>query len=227
MAAVDQVVHTFRRALTLDATAYEEIRDNPAYTPYSVAATGIAILLAAIGAFLWAETIADSVPDGWFFDTIILGTIFTAALMAAGLGVTYVVLTQFLRESIPTPDAFIRVAALGYVSYAVALLVFLPQIGFAFGLLAIAFVFFDTVFAIRSAYPAVSPWNATVAVVAGDVRLARTAADFLGLPGQQLRHRAVCVQSVRVGGGLGFRFRDCGAEADDMLEARRPPALLR
>jgi hypothetical protein len=165
--AVEQVVRTFRRALTLDGSAYEEIRDNTSYTWYSLAAAGIAIILAAIGAWLWAETVYDYSPDGWFFDTVFLGTIFTAALMAAGLGVMYAVLSQVLRETIPTTDGFIRVAALGHVSYAVSALVFLPEIGFAFGLLAIAFVFFDTVFAIRSAYPSVSPWNATVAVTLG------------------------------------------------------------
>jgi hypothetical protein len=167
MATADHVFNTFRRALTLDGSAYEEIRDDPSYTPYSIAAAGIAILLAAIGAWLWADTVADATPGGWFLDTVVLGTIFTAALMAAGLGVMYVVLTQVLREAIPTPDGFVRVAALGHVSYAVALLVFLPQVGFGFGLIAIAFVFFDTVFAIRSAYPSVSAWNATVAVSLG------------------------------------------------------------
>jgi len=167
MASAEHVVNTFRRALTLDGTAYEEIRDDPSYTPYSLAAAGIAILLAAIGAWLWAGTVDITVPDGWFLDTVILGTIFTAALMAAGVGVMYVVLSQVLRQAIPTPDGFVRVTALGHVSYAVALLVFLPQIGFGLSLLAIAFVFFDVCFAIRSAYPTVTRWNATVAVSAG------------------------------------------------------------
>jgi hypothetical protein len=165
--AAEQAVHTIRRALMLDSAAYEEIRDDKSYTPYSLGAALLAVLLAAIGAWLWAETVYDYSPDGWFFDTIILGTIFTAALMAAGVGVMYVVLTQVLRESIATPDGFVRVAALGHVSYAVALLVLLPEIGFGLGLLAIAFVFFDTMFAIRSAYPSVSPWNASVAVTLG------------------------------------------------------------
>jgi hypothetical protein len=165
--AAEQAIRTMQRALMLDGSAYEEIRDDKSYTPYTVGAAGVAVLLAAIGAWLWAETIADNTPDGWFFDTVIVGTIFTAALMAAGLGVMYVVLSQVLRETIPAPDAFVRVAALGHVSYAVAVLVFLPELGFGFGLLAIAFVFFDTVFAIRSAYPAVSPWNASVAVTLG------------------------------------------------------------
>jgi hypothetical protein len=163
----EQVLNTFRRALTLDSGAYEEIRDNPSYTWYSVGLLVIAVLLAAIGAWLWAETVADFTPDGWFLDTVILGTIFTLALMAAGIAVMYFVVTQALRVSVPTVDGFIRVVALGHVSYAFGLLVFLPEIGFAFGLLAIAFAFFDTVFALRSAYPAVTPWNATVVVTLG------------------------------------------------------------
>jgi hypothetical protein len=165
--AAEQAINTMRRALTLDSAAYEEIRDDKSYTPYTLGATAIAVLLAAIGAWLWAETVADYSPDGWFFDTVILGWIFTAALMAAGIGVTYLLLTQVFRETIPTADGFVRVAALGHASYAFALLVFLPELGFAFGVIAIAFVYFDTVFAIRSAYPAISPWNAVVAVALG------------------------------------------------------------
>ena len=163
----DQAFNTIRRALMLDASAYEEIRDNSAYAVYAIAAACVAVLLAAIGAFLWAETVYDFSPDGWFFDTVILGTIFTIVLMAVGIAVMYGVLTQALRETIPTLDGFARVAALGHVSYAFALLIFLPEIGFAFGVLAVAFVFFDTVFAIRSAYPSIGAWHTTVAVTIG------------------------------------------------------------
>jgi hypothetical protein len=34
-------------------------------------------------------------------------------------------------------------------------------------LLAVAFVYFDTIMGVRAAYPAVSAWNAVVAVTAG------------------------------------------------------------
>jgi hypothetical protein len=87
--------------------------------------------------------------------------------MLAGIGLMYVMLTQALRESVPTLDGFFRVTLLAHVSYAAALLVFVPELGFAFGLLAVAFVYFDTVNAIRAAYPLVGVFNAVIAVTAG------------------------------------------------------------
>jgi len=163
----EQIIARIRRAFMQDYSVYEEARDDAGYTVYGLASAAVAVFLAAIGAWLWGETVADSAPDGWFSDTVILGTLFTAVLFAIGIGVMYLVLTQFLRETIPSLDGFYRVAALAHVSYAAALLIFIPEIGFAFGLLAVAFVYFDTIMGIRTAYPAVSAWNSVVAVTAG------------------------------------------------------------
>jgi len=163
----EQIFARIRRAFMQDYSVYEEVRDDTAFTPYAAAAAAIAVLLAGIGAWLWAETINDYTPDGWFVDTVIIGTLFTVMLFAAGIAVMYFLLTQVLREAVPTLDGFIRVAALGHVSYAAALLVFIPEFGFAFGLLAVAFVYFDTVTGIKSAYPSVSMLNAVAAVTAG------------------------------------------------------------
>ena len=163
----EQIFARIRRAFMQDYSAYEEARDDATFTPYVILATVIAVFLAAIGAWLWAETVNDYSPDGWFVDTVILGTLFTAILMLAGIGVMYLVLTQLLRETVPSLDGFYRVAALGHVSYAAALLIFIPELGFAFGLLAVAFVYFDTIMGIRTAYPAVSAWNAVLAVTVG------------------------------------------------------------
>jgi len=163
----EQIITRIRRAFMQDYSVYEEVRDDAGYTVYGVASAAIAVLLAAIGAWLWAETVAEHTPDGWFVDTVILGTLFTAVLFAIGIGVMYLVLTRLLNETVPSLDGFFRVAALAHVSYAAALLIFIPEIGFAFGLLAVAFVYFDTIMGVRAAYPAVSAWNAVVAVTAG------------------------------------------------------------
>jgi hypothetical protein len=163
----ETIITRIQRAMMLDARAYEEARDDTTFTPFAIAAAVIAVFLAAIGAWLWAETVNDFTPDGWFVDTVILGFIFTVVLFLAGVGVMYVVLTQLLREEIASLDGFLRVALLGHIGYAVALLVFVPQIGFGFGLLAIAFVYFDTIFGIRAAYPNTGMFNVALAVTIG------------------------------------------------------------
>ena len=162
----DQVIARIRRALLLDATAYEETRDDNAFTLVSLAAAGLAVLLGAIGAWLWASTVLEATPDGWFVDTVILGTIFLAILWLIGIGVMYLILAQLYGEQL-TPDGLLRVATLGHLPFALSLLVFIPEIGFGFAMLGIAATFFYTNFAIRAAYPEIDTLRVMLAVVAG------------------------------------------------------------
>jgi hypothetical protein len=161
-----QIIDRIRRALSLDQAAFEEARDDTAFTPVVVALAAAAVVLAALGAWLFGETVLDFTPDGWFVDTFVLGSIFTVLLFVAGVAVTYVVLTQVYREAI-TPDALVRIAALGYLPFALGVLVFIPEIGFGFGILSIAAMFFYTVFGLRAAYPAIEPLRVVVAVLLG------------------------------------------------------------
>lgn len=162
----DQVIARIRRALLLDATAYEETRDDATFTIVSLLAAGLAVLLGAIGAWLWAETVLEATPNGWFVDTVILGTIFLLILWLIGVGVMYLILAQLYGEQI-TPDGLVRVATLGHLPFALSLLVFIPEIGFGFAMLAIAATFFYTNFAIRAAYPEIDTLRVLLAVVAG------------------------------------------------------------
>ena len=162
----DQVIARIRRALMLDATAYEETRDDTAFTVVSLVAAALAVLLGAIGAWLWAETVLEGTPDGWFVDTVILGTIFLLILWLIGVGVMYLILAQLYGEQV-APDALLRVATLGHLPFAASLLVFIPEIGFGFAMIAIAATFFYTNFAIRAAYPEIDVLRVMLAVLAG------------------------------------------------------------
>lgn len=163
--AIDQLIARLRRAMMLDATAFEEARDDATFTPLALGAAAVAVFIASIGTFLWSEVVADGV-DGVFVDAVILGSIFLILLWAAGIAVSYAVLTQVYKET-AAPDALARVMALGHVPFALGLLVFIPGIGFAFGLLSVALVFFYTMFGIRSAFPNIDPFRVLVSVVAG------------------------------------------------------------
>ena len=161
-----EFINRIRRALSLEQAAFEEIRDDAAFTPFAAGLAAVAVLLAALGAWLFGETVLDFKPDGWFVETFILGSIFTILLFLAGVAVTYVVLAQVYRETI-APDAFARIASLGYLPFALGLLVFIPEIGFGFGILSIAAMFFYTVFGLRAAYPAIDSLRIVVAVLLG------------------------------------------------------------
>lgn len=163
--AFDQLIARLRRAMMLDATAFEEARDDAAFTPLALGAAAVAVLIAGIGTFLWGEVVGDGV-DGLFVDAVILGSIFLVLLWVAGIAITYVVLTQLYRETV-APDALARVMAVGHLPFALGLLVFIPGIGFAFGLLSIALAFFYTIYGIRAAFPTIDPFRVLVSVVAG------------------------------------------------------------
>ncbi len=162
----EKIIDRIRRALSLEPAAFEEVRDDAAFTAIGAGLAAAAVLLAALGAWLFGETVLDFKPDGWFVDTFILGSIFTILLFLAGVAVTYVLLAQVYREKILL-DAFVRIVTLGYLPFALGLLVFIPEIGFGFGILSIAAMFFYTVFGLQTAYPAIAPLRIVVAVLLG------------------------------------------------------------
>jgi hypothetical protein len=161
---VDQIIGRVRRALLLDAGAFEEARDDAAFTPYAIALAAIAVVIGSIGSFLWAAIVLGDTGD-FFVEAIILGSIFLTLLWIAGILVAYVVLTQIYGETV-TPDALARVMALGHLPFALSLLVLIPGIGFGFGVLAVAAMFFYTIFGIRAAYPRIDPLRAMLSVLA-------------------------------------------------------------
>jgi hypothetical protein len=160
------VIARIRQAMLLDVAAYEETRDDSQFTPFAIGAMVVAVLLAAIGAWLFGDTILNVKPSGWFVDTMIFGTIFTIVLFLIGVAVIYLVLSQVFGEEM-TPEGLVRVVTLTHLPYALGLFIFLPGLGFAFGILSIAAMFYYTVFGIRAAYPAVDNLRAMIAVLAG------------------------------------------------------------
>ncbi len=162
----EKIVGRVRRALLLDHTAFEEVRDDAAWTPICLGLAAVALLLGGAGSFIWGLVALDSRPSGFFVDTFVLGDIFLILLWLAGVAVTYVVLTQVYREEI-APDALVRVVTLGHIPFALSFFVWIPGIGFGFGILAIAAMFFYTIFGLRAAYPALDPFHTMVSVLAG------------------------------------------------------------
>ena len=161
----EQVFARIRRALMLDETAYDEARDDTTFTLFAVGAAAIAAFLGGLGAFLWSSVILDDTGD-FFVEAFILGSIFLIILWIAGVFLMYAILSMAFGEQL-TWDALARVVTIAHIPFAISILVFIPGIGFAFGVLAIAAMFFYSNFAIRAAYPAIDPMRVMLAVVAG------------------------------------------------------------
>jgi hypothetical protein len=153
------------RVVTLDATAFQELRDKARLTLIAAGGLATAVVIAGFGAWLYSHTVLEG-GDFSFVKTVLLGSIFTLILFGAGCGVTYVTLTTLLRIDI-APDALFRLLAAGYLPYALGLLVCIPELGFVFGLLSVIAVFYWSLFALRSALPAASELRLAAAVIAG------------------------------------------------------------
>ncbi len=160
----EQIIARVRRALLLDSTAFDEVRDDTAFTPYALILAVIAAFAGGLGAFLWSSVILDHTDD-FFLKATILGTLFLVILWIAGIFLAYVILAQLYRETV-TADGLLRVMSLAQIPFAVSLLVFIPVLGFTLGVLAIAAMFFYSNFGIRSAYPAIDPLRVLIAVLA-------------------------------------------------------------
>jgi hypothetical protein len=162
---VEQILARIRRALLLDVSVFEEARDDRFFTPFAIAIAGGAALLAGFGAFLWSAIILSETED-FFLEATILGTIFLLLLWLVGMIATYFVLSQVYRETVAL-DAVIRVMCLSSVPFALSALVFVPGLGFALALIAVALTFFYTNYGVRAAYPAVDPMRVMIACLAG------------------------------------------------------------
>jgi len=164
----DLILSRIRRMLTLDLSVFPEVRDDRQFTSVAAAMAVAAVLVAALGAFLYGETVLDFTPDDWFLDTVILGSLFTMMLFAAGIAVTYLVLSQAFGVNI-APEGLARVLALTYSTYALGFLVFLPEAGFTFGIISVVAMFYYSVTGVRAAAPSASAGAAMVSVLAGFV----------------------------------------------------------
>lgn len=161
---IDQLIDRLRRAMTLDATAFEEARDDATFTPLALGAAAVSVLIGGIGTFLWSAIVVGETDD-IFVEATILGSIFLILLWLAGIMIGYVVLTQVYKEDVAA-DALVRVMAIGHIPFALGLLILIPGIGFAFGLLSIALMFFYTVYGLRAAFPAIDPVRVLISVIA-------------------------------------------------------------
>lgn len=161
----EETVARLRRALSLDQSAFVEVRDDASFTAFAAGLAAAAILVAGFGAWLWGETVRDSTPDGFFVDTFILGSIFTALLWLAGIAVMYILITQVYGVT-ASPDSVFRVSAVGFLPYALGILVFIPEVGFGLALLSVLTALYLTTFAISTAY-GIDEKRAVVAGAAG------------------------------------------------------------
>jgi hypothetical protein len=164
----DLILSRLRRLIMLDTTVFPEVRDDRSFTPAAAGLAAGAVVMAGLGAFLYGETVLPFKPANWFLETAVMGSIFTIILLAAAIALTYLVLAEVFKARV-TLDGLGRVLALSYTVYALSFLVILPEVGFVFGLLSVAAMFYYAVSGVRAAAPEASAGAAVLSVAAGFV----------------------------------------------------------
>ncbi len=154
-----------QRLVRLDTTVFDEVRQDPTATAPAVAILVISTFLAGIGGWLW-WIVQDFGDTGkLFFQSAILGSLFSIALWIVWLIIAWVILTQVFREDADWQQ-MLRTMGLAAAPLALTVGMFIPGINLGVALASVAFFFGLTTIAIQSCTTA-DPAKALVASVAG------------------------------------------------------------
>jgi len=154
-----------QRLVRLDTSVFDEVRHDASATIPAVAIAALATFLAGVGGWLW--WIMQDFGDGGqlFFESAILGTLFSVALWMVWLLVAWVVLTQVFREEADWQQ-MLRTMGMAALPLALSVGMFIPGIDIGVALASVALFFGLTTIAIQSTTTA-NPAHVLVANLAG------------------------------------------------------------
>ncbi|MEX0786236.1 MAG: hypothetical protein WD939_06330 [Dehalococcoidia bacterium] len=154
-----------QRLVRLDTSIFDEVRQDPSATLPAVFVMLASTLLAGIGGWVWWLTQDFGDSGKVFFQSVILGSVFSVALWIVWLLVAWVILTQLFREDADWQQ-MLRTMGMAGAPLAISVLMFIPGIDFGVGLASIALFFGLTTIAIQATTPA-APARVLVANLAG------------------------------------------------------------
>lgn len=154
-----------QRLVRLDTSIFDEVKQDPSATLPAVFVMVASTLLAGIGGWLWWLTQDFGDSGKVFFQSVILGSVFSVALWIVWLLVAWVILTQLFREDADWQQ-MLRTMGMAGAPLSLSALMFIPGIDFGVGLASIALFFGLTTIAIQ-ATTAAAPARVLVANLAG------------------------------------------------------------
>ena len=134
------VTNWLLRLCRLDTTVFEEMRDDPRATVAGIIIAAVSFSIAGLGGWFWWIVEGYGSKTKVFFESVVLGTIFSFALWLAWLGVAYFMLVNLYRHN-ASFERLVRACSIATVPAALTLFMFLPGINFAIGLAAFALMF--------------------------------------------------------------------------------------
>ncbi len=138
------------RVLRLDASVFEEVRDDASFLIPSVAVAAICTLLMGLGGFLWWLVQGFGDKGKVLIESFILGSVFSVALWFVWLGVAYFLITNVFGGKADF-QRMVRTAGIAAAPLAIAVLMLIPLLDFGIGLAAVGLFFFTTTAAINAA----------------------------------------------------------------------------
>lgn len=162
------IVNRIVRLAKLDTTVFDEVRDDARELIPALIVAGIACLLAGLGALLWwsvvpNEFLRDNVEKK-FLDTLILGSIFLAAMYGVAALIIYVVMAQMYKVTVDL-QALIRTMGYAALPLALCILQFIPLLWPVFALVPLALLFVMMIYAVQSATGAESKQVVTATTI--------------------------------------------------------------
>ena len=156
-----------RRLSRLDASVFSEVRGDSSQTLGAVLVAIGAIILSAVGGWLWLISEFDGLSTG----RIVLREFFLGSLIAVALWSLWVVAAQTMLASVfrrsTSRGALFRTMGYATAPAAGAMLMVIPAVGFAAGLVSIVAWFAASNVAIESAAPDATRREVLVANTAG------------------------------------------------------------
>lgn len=139
-----------QRLLNLDMQVFDDVRSTPAATIPCVAIAALSMLLAGIGGWLWWSLKGYPAQQDILINSALIGSLLAMVLWGfVWLLIVYVMLTQVFRERAYL-EQLLRVMGLAMSPMAFMVLMFVPGLSLAVGVITLALTFGLTNIAIRS-----------------------------------------------------------------------------
>lgn len=165
--SADALMGQIQRLARLDTTVFDEVRDAQSQTIPAVVVVVVAIVLSALGGWLWLAIEFDGLDTGRvLLRELVLGSVFALALWAVWVLVTQVVLLNMFNVEADRM-ALLRCMGFAAAPAALMLLILIPSLSFGIGLIALMAWFVLTNYAVQAAAPNAGANQVVMANMAG------------------------------------------------------------
>ncbi len=133
----EHVIDWVLRIVRLDYTPFDEARRDSTATLPIIVLVVVLSFISGLGSFLWGTMNVDGIDTGdLFIESFLFGSALQVGFWFAWVFVTYILLTQVFRATADL-NQMLRTMGLALLPLAIALLMFIPVLDFAIGLMSI------------------------------------------------------------------------------------------